>query len=419
MELKQNTKESFFKLLFLEPKLLLFGLLSLALGSAINLLIPELVRRYLNNNFATSLSNNYYNLALVLIAIFALQGLCFYFRSYSFNLLGHKIAYRLRADTFKNLLSKSISFFDSTNSAGLSSRIINDTQVIQDIFSLRISVLIRYGFQVIAGAILMFIISPKLAFLILLVIPILVVFGYALGKKLKSCSKTLQEALGNSTNLINEVYASIKVIYSFGNSNIEINRFNKLNQDTLIAGIQRSKVSSFFSSFISFLMNLAIIIFFFYGLSLVNNNALSYGDLTAFLLYGAIVAVSFSFAISSYSDVLQGIGALSRINELNIPDNKKASIEFVTPEKAFSSIQFSKVSYSYDSREKQLALKDINLKISANSFVALVGSSGSGKSTLANLLLGFYQPTIGEISYDNINLSHISKDWLYNMTQKL
>ncbi len=387
-----------------ERFLLIFALAALAIGSGVNLALPAVVREFINHSPEYYLSEHPLYTAGVLTALFGIQAFAFYYRSLLFNILGQRVINRLRKNLFSTLIQKEIAFFDANRVGDLISRLSADTLLMQDAISVKLSVFIRYSFQVLVGIVMMLMLSLRLTAAIVVVVPVLICFSIYLGKKLKKLSKSQQAALGVSTGIAEETLASARIVKAFNQERRFNQRFADQTDALLSISIARARVASFFSSFVSFLMNMAIVLILLYGATLVFNQTLSVGDLTAFMLYGVIVAVSFAFVGSGYAEFVQALGASERIFEFlgthtDIRDAKTIS-HAPSPIPLQKEIAFDHVSFAYPTRSDVPIFDNLSLTIPAGKKVALVGPSGAGKSTLIGLILGFYQPQKGSILID-------------------
>ncbi len=381
---------------------LILGLIALAGGTGVNLLLPEVIRHFLNEQKLDLLQSSPVLVGGFLLGLFALQGICFYFRSYLFGAVGQKVVNDLRKKLYDAIIAQPISFFDTHRIGDLVSRISADTLMVQDAVSIKISVFIRYALQVAVGILLMVFLSLRLTVLILIVLPILIGLSVVLAKQLRKWSKRQQTELGNATTIAEETIGGVRIVKAFNRTGTESNRFHNSIDQVLFAGLSRTRVSAFFSSFVSFLMNASIIFVLMYGIFLVNQESLSIGDLTAFMLYGVIVAVSFAFLAGGYGEFVQALGAAERIFEL-LDREKEFEISTTGNEHSLTpplSIEFKKISFSYPSRQDTKALKDLSFTLEPGTTTALVGPSGSGKSTIVNMLLRFYEPSEGELLFN-------------------
>lgn len=386
----------------------ILALIALALGSGVNLAFPEIIRRVLNAGSLDNVSVHSKLLATGLLTLFAFQGLCFYFRIYYFGLVGQRVVTDLRANLFRSIVDREIDLFDHISAGDLVSRLINDTSLMQDAVSVKLSVLIRYSLQVLIGLGLMIYMSPRLTFSIVISLMVLVGLSMVLGKRLRVFSKQLQSELGTASSTAQEVFTGIKVVKAYAREQFSEEVFLRSNERINHAGLQRISLSAFFQSFVNFLMNGALVLVLLYGIFLASNDVMTFGDLTSFLLYGAIVAVSFAFAVSSYTELVQAVGGAERVFEFldAAPQQNLGTSNIAKP--VTQGIAFDRVSFAYPTRPEHLALEAASFCIPAGKTTAIVGASGSGKSTITNLLLRFYEPNDGSITLDGIPLSEIS-----------
>lgn len=406
LKINKSSTKRLIALAWQEKSRFILGLIALGLGSGVNLLLPDLFRRVLDSEHLQETLAHPSNIGLMLIALFGFQSVCFYFRTLLFGEVGQRIVKDLRAKLYSNIIDQSVEFFDRSRAGDLVSRIGSDTSMLQDAVSIRLSVFIRYSIQVLAGIVMMLLISIKLSLLILLGLPVLVTISIILGKRLKFHSKDQQATLGEAITVAEQTFSGIRVIKAFNGAGAEKNRFAAYVDRALAIGLARNKISAFFQSFVSFLMNGFIVALVLYGTTLVSDGHLSVGQLTAFLLYGLIVAVSFSFVAGGYAEFMQSVGAAERIFEiLDLAGDSASTTGF---QATFNdAIQFSNVSFSYPSRPEALALNNVSLELPAGKVTALVGPSGSGKSTIVSLILKFYPATKGNIKVDGVDIGLI------------
>lgn len=380
----------FLKLALPHWRVFSIGMLALLIAALVNLAIPWVVKDEINRGYS-------FNLLYTLLALFLIQALAFYTRSICFSLVGSRVVSDIRAKVFRSLLSKPTSFYDTRKFGEMVSRLTSDLQLLQDGVSLRLSVLVRYLVQVVFGTVLMFVISPGLGVFVLGVIPILVFSSLFLGRKLRGVSKEAQAKVGEIADLVEESLIGNKVIDNLNLREFVISKFDPRNKAVLDTWLERSKISGVFQAGISLLMNLAIATLVLLGVYKVTTGEMAAGDLTAFIMYGVIVAVSFAFLATGYAELLQCVGGTDRVFELLDGDKP---IRFGDKIKDCD-IELRIVSLSYPERPD--VLKDINLKIPFGTKLGIVGATGCGKSSLAAIIAGFYEPTSGEILFSGSN----------------
>ncbi len=400
--IKRDVIVRLISLFFRERFLASIGVGFLLGGVIANIAVPAVIREFLNSYGITNIANEYGFICSVFIGLFAIQGICFYLRSYLFSLIGNKTSRNLRLSVFTTLLNEEISFFDSSRTQDLVSRLSTDISALQDAVSIRLSVIFRYVLQVIAGILLMVFISPQLTGVVVLTLVVLVGFSFVLARKLRFYSKALQGEVAKVAGLAEESFSGIRVVKSFSIEERMKEIFSDVNEHILGLALGRARVSAFFQSFISFLLNASLVLIVAHGVVGVVRGELASGDLVAFLAYGAMVAISFSFITSSLTELAQASGAAERVFEVldrNVELPKKVyGTQVKSREEEVLALEFNDVSFAYPARKDQNVVEDLSFKIKNGEKIAFVGSSGAGKSSVVQLLLGFYKPDHGTIS---------------------
>ncbi len=398
-----------------EGGLIILGTASLLFGSAINLTLPYIIKIHVNTLTQTTgaiLEDSGKTFIFSLILLFIVQGIIFYFRHYLIQTLGLKIVNKLKTELFKSTIYQEVAFFDASKVGDLLSRITSDTEAVQRGISINTSVVLRYSIQILGGIILMVLISPLLTFYVVLTIPLIATLSIFWSKKLKKLSKKLQEELGESSVIAEEALTSIKVVKIFGTELFEISKFIETNLKVLDTAKNRTKIAAIFSSMMSSILNCAVALIIYLGLLEVSSGNMSSGDLTAFILYCVIVAVSFGFLSNAWAELVQSAGSAERIYEIIDRKSEVSSITNLTQNKkkiqgSSFNIEFKSVSFHYETRPDVKIIDNLTFSIPAEKTIALVGPSGGGKSTIASLIPRLYDPTTGEIYFDGINTKEL------------
>jgi ABC-type multidrug transport system fused ATPase/permease subunit len=396
-----------------EIRLLVYGLLALLGGSMLNLAFPYIIKIFLDKSSVEGLSEYLTELTGILVLLFLLQGCFFYARHYFLQLTGLRVVTRLKEDLVRALLKQDISFFDTSNTGDLLSRVSADTEAVQRGLSINISVILRYSVQVLGGISLMMYLSVKLSLIIIVLIPALVLLSIYWSQKLKILSTRMQEAIGMSGIVIEEALNGIRTVKIFSAENKESRRFSESIREALSKGTERTHIAALFSSSMITILHISIALVFWFGISEVIHASLSTGDLTAFLLYCTIVAVSFGFLTNAWAEFVQSMGAAERVFE--IMDQAPRDTQIATPpalNKSGFEICFREVSFTYPARPEHTALCSVSFTMHAGQTLALVGPSGSGKSTIAALIPGLYKPVSGEILLNGVDIFSIPPEVL-------
>lgn len=393
---------------------LLVGFVALALGAGINLLFPYLIRKLLNEELGLELSRDLLSVTLLLVALFGLQALVFYVRHYAFQSVGYRVVSELRTLLYRSIMRQDVEFFDRSRVGDLLSRLSADCQLVQRAVTMNVSVALRYALQVLGGFVLMLVISVRLTLLIMVLLPVITVGAMFWGKRLRVLSRRMQEELSEANVVAEESVGAVRTVRVFAGERYEVGRYDAAVTRSLDAGLERTKVAAMFSSVMVFILHSTIAIVVAYGATLVLRADLSIGDLTSFLFYCVIVAVSFGFLINVWDEFLQAVGAAERIFEIVDSEPKIVAPEtpVALPSDGPVSVRFEQVTFAYPTRPELPVLMDLSFEIPAGKTLALVGPSGSGKSTIAALLPRFYDPQLGKIRFSGIDVRSLALDEL-------
>lgn len=354
-----------------------------------------------------------------LLGIYLLGSLASGIRSWLFEVAGQRVVARLRQQVFNTIIKSDITFFDTSRTGELTSRISSDTQVLQSAVTTNISMFARYFLQIIGSIIFMFTLEPSLSGLLIGVIPIVSLLTVQYGRYLKKLKKEFQDELAASSVIAEETISSMRTVRSFAaegkmSKEYEINIGKSFNIGKKLAVAQGG-----FMGFVGMISGCALALVLWYGGKLVHDKKISTGILASFLMYTLQVAMAFAFLSSVYGDFMQALGASQRIFELLDRNPLIKLNDGIVPadEDSFDgSIEFQNVDFSYPTRLQTKVLNDVTLKIEKGKTIALVGPSGGGKSTIFALIERFYDPLSGSITLgpNNFDLKSINTNWLHS-----
>ena len=224
--------------------------------------------------------------------------------------------------------------------------------------------------------------------------------------KWKSSKLALTGALAASNVVAEETIAGIHTVRSFAREGHEVDRYEEAVDRSYRLAAKRALAIGGFRGLISFVGYGAVALMVWYGGRQVMSGDLTLGELTAFLLYTGIVAVSIGALTSLYAEFMRAAGASQRIFELL---DQRGSLEMGGGKPVgdvSGNLRFEEVDFSYPARSDAAVLRKFELDVEPGELVALVGPSGAGKSTVASLIPRFYDPTRGRITLDGTDLRH-------------
>jgi ATP-binding cassette, subfamily B, bacterial len=385
---------------------LLLAFLCLTIASISMLGMPVAIRYVIDYGFSVDnvKSIDFYFMALlglaVIYAVFAS------FRYYLVMWIGERVVADIRSAVYKHVIKLSPTFFEVTRTGEVLSRLTTDTTLVQSVVGAGMSIALRSTFSLIGCLIMLFVTSPRLTLMILVLVPVVVLPVWLYSRKVRRLSRATQDRIADSSSIADESLNAIQIIQAFTLEGFQGDRFSDSVETSFTAARKRLQVSSLLSGLIVLTAFGAIVVVLWIGAHAVVDKTISPGILSQFLLYATFLAGSTTALGEVWSDVQRAAGAMERLMELlsaqaeiKAPDNPLA-----LPEKGKGHIQFQGIDFNYPSRPEQKALENYTLEIQPGETVALVGPSGAGKSTVFQLLLRFYDPQAGQIRLDGVDI---------------
>ncbi|KAK2002004.1 ABC transporter [Colletotrichum falcatum] len=324
------------------------------------------------------------------------------------RIVGERVVARLRSSLYRRTYVQDAEFFDANRVGDLISRLSSDTVIVGKSITQNISDGLRALFSGGAGFCVMVWLSPKLTGLLLVMLPPVAVGAFFYGRAIRNVSKGIQKNLGTLTKIAEERLGNVKTSQAFVGEVQEVARYNNQVKKIFALGKKESTIAATFFASTGWAGNMTILAMLVVGGNFVRDGAMSLGDLTSFMMYTAFAGSSLFGLSSFYSELMKGVGAASRLFELQ---DRKPGISQTVGLKVKSAqgpIRFSNVSFAYPTRPAVKIFNDLSFEIPWGSNVCVVGPSGGGKSTVAGLLLRFYNPTSGSITINGVDISKMN-----------
>lgn len=386
------------KLLKITPRLILGILLSI-IASLLNLYIPLLVRQFINlKRFIWSgISEKVLILGLVIIIFNLVISTT---SDYLISSEGDRQVRRMRLLLQKKVFQLPQQYFDQQISGNLTSRIINDVNILRNFLTATIPTTVAGVITILGTVIIALFLDWKLTLLMLLVFPIDAAVTIPLGKISEKIANQTQSSLGALTGITSEGIKNIKTIKLNKAENDLVNKIVAEINNLFNLSLKSDRISAVIGPLQSMLSFCLILLIVLYGAIRVKTGDLSTGTLGAFMMYFFQVIGPINEVAMFYSDKKQMMGATQKIREImsKTPEEISSSPKTINVPYDFNRLQLQNVDFAYDSIP---ILENINLEAHSNEKIALVGATGAGKSTLVNIITRLYPITKGKINLND------------------
>ena len=341
--------------------------------------------------------------AFALVAATVLKGIFDYVGTYLVNYAGFGMITDLRDDLYNAILRSSAAFFAKHTTGTLLSTTVNDIERVQYAMSGVLAEFLQQFFTLIFTAAVVVLLGGKLAWVLLLFVPIILYSSRRIGRQVRSTTRGGQDKLAEIQNILHETITGNRIVKAFGMENWEVERFPAAARRLFRANLRLVAAFAISSPLMDILGSIAIALLLLMGRDQINKHVFTAGTFLAFIvavfkLYDpvrkfALFNNNFQQAVGASSEIFRFMDAEDEVRER--PAAKRIG-------KFARTIRFENVSFSYENLEDSpVVLHDINLEVKAGEVLAIVGSSGAGKSTLVHLIPRFFDVSGGRILIDD------------------
>ena len=377
--------------------------LTLSIGQGVRLLIDQ--------GFAEQSLEQLKHAVQFILLITVLISIGTYARFYLVSWIGERVSADIRLAVFNHVISLHPSYFETTKSGDIMSRLTTDTTLLQSIVGSSLSMAIRSALMLIGALFMLFATNIKLTLIVLCAVPFILVPILVYGRKVRTLSRQSQDSMSDVGSYAGEAIEHIKTVQSYTQESAEKTSFKNEVEQAFTIGRRRIQQRATLIAGVIIIVFGAITGMLWVGGSDVISGQMSGGDLGAFVFYAILVASSLATISEVIGELQRAAGATERLIEILQAKSLIQAPDDVTSSNAGSlaaQITVKDVCFNYPSRPNQAATEHLNLIIEQGKVLALVGPSGAGKSTLFELLQRFYDPQSGKILLDNVDIRDLS-----------
>lgn len=369
-----------------------------------DLLQPKLMSEIVNVGLGEGKTEIILTTGALMLAFTVIGGLCGFASAAFGSSASQNFAADLRKDCFKKLMSLSFQQTDDFSTGSLVTRMTNDIDLIKNLVSMSVRMVIRTLMQFIGGIFFLLAINPSFGIILLIALPIELVIMIIFITKVSPYFTKVQERLDDVNAVVQENVGGSRVVKAYNKEEYEKERFDRANMNLCMTNLKVQKRMAYLSPFLMITMNLTIIIIIYIGgNNVIMGNGLLVGDVMASITYISQILMSMTMFGMMFQTFTRAAASIKRVNAVldsvnPIVDGDKEVTEIK------GEVTFINASFKYPDGNGNNVLRELNINIAPGETLAIIGATGCGKSSMVNLIPRFYDVTEGSILIDGVNI---------------
>lgn len=357
----------------------------------------------------------------ILVAIYIISGLTNYLSGFIMTTITQNYVKTIRMDMIKKINKMPLKYFDSHKYGDTLSIMTNDVDQVSQSFQQAASMLLSSVLLLIGSLIAMFITQPIMALTVLATVPLMILMLLFITKIALPHFRRRQEIIGELNAIVEENLSGQNIIKAFNAENRKKDEFEKANNNLKWAMIKAQLIAGFMqpvTNLISYIAYAAVCVVG--GLLLNANKGVTYGTITAFLVYVNLFQNPMSQIAQAFNNLQMAAASASRVygfleeEELEEETQKSQKFEIINNKpKVNGKVEFKNVKFGYN--KDRTIIKNFSAQINPGMKVAIVGPTGAGKTTIVNLLMRFYEIDEGDILIDDVSIKDMTREEVHNI----
>jgi ATP-binding cassette subfamily B protein len=393
---------------FLRPyrRQVIYAAVALVVAAAAVLTVGQGLKFVIDRGFGAGDGGELDRTLALMLGVVVIIALATYTRFYFVSWLGERVTADLRRAVFDHLLGLPPSFYEVTRTGEVISRLTNDTTMLETVIGSSASMAIRNLLLLVGGLVMLALTSAKLTLLVLCGVPLVVAPIVLFGRRVRKLARQSQDRVGDISAYVDEALHEIRTVQAYGHEPIDRAHFGTRVEEAFATARRRIRQRALLVATVILLVFAAVGLILWVGGHDVVAGRISGGQLSAFVFYAVIVASAAGTISEVVGDLQRAAGATERLFELlAVRPEIGAPVHPVSlPRPARGTVRFEGVGFRYPSRPETAALDGFELEVGAGERIALVGPSGAGKTTVFQLLLRFYDPQLGAVRVDGVDV---------------
>jgi ATP-binding cassette subfamily B multidrug efflux pump len=345
---------------------------------------------------------------LILLSIYVLRWLCMAGQTFLMQIMGQKVLMEMRTQILERIHTLSLKFFDEHEAGDLMSRLVNDTQVINQVFSGGIVRLLSVSLNLLGIVVTMVTRKWDLALASFAILPVIILATTIFARRARLAFRKTRETIGNVSSELQENISGVREVQAFARERENVREFRQVNRANRDANVQAQTLTSAFSPALEVLSTVALAIVLGYGGWSVVRGVTTVGMVVGYMTYVDRFYRPIQMISGLWTQFQSALAGAERIFELIDTEPEVVDApDAVALAPAEGRISFKDVDFCYKPEEP--VLHGVTLTAEPGETVALVGPTGAGKTSIVSLLMRFYDVVSGRITVDGHDLRQVTQ----------